>query len=125
MKLGSIQVVYCAPNRQARRCKVSYRFFQKASAMLTVAVTNLNMLYAEDNIDVGLANMDAAGEKVLKIGYRIGYWTCIVMCIFEIIKSVKDGDTNAIWGIIVKYAMAYGGLHLIKALLDLVGGLFG
>ena len=42
----------------------------------------------------------------------------------EIIKKVKDGDTQAIWGIIVKYAIAYGAVFIVRFVLDMIGEWF-
>nr|WP_302599853.1 hypothetical protein [uncultured Cellulosilyticum sp.] len=71
-----------------------------------------------------LDKMDKTCEGALKVGQRIGYWICIFMCVYEIVKKVKDGDTNAIWGIIVKYGIAYGAVFIVRFVLDMIGEWF-
>jgi len=125
MKLGKIEVCYIAPvNRRQVRGNY-YRFFQKASALIAVCLANIQVCMAAttDKSDP-LSKMDKGGEQLLELGQRIGYWVCILMCIFEIIKKVKDGDTNAIWGILMKYGIAYGSLFGVKWILDMIGGFF-
>lgn len=71
-----------------------------------------------------LDRMDKTCEEALKIGQRIGYWICVFMCVYEIVKKVKDGDTQAIWGIIVKYGIAYGAVFVVRFVLDMIGEWF-
>lgn len=71
-----------------------------------------------------LDKMDKTCEEALMVGQRIGYWICVFMCIYEIIKKVKDGDTGAIWGIIIKYAIAYGAFFIVRFVLDMIGEWF-
>lgn len=125
MKLGRIEVCYIAPVNCKQVRGNYYRFAQKASALIAVCLTNIQVCMAAstDKVDP-LKRMDEGGEKLVEIGQRIGYWVCILMCIFEIIKKVKDGDTNAIWGILMKYGIAYGSLFGVKWVLDMIGGFF-
>ena len=123
MKLGRIEVCYIAPlNRNQVRGNY-YRFVQKASVLLGMCLFNIQALMASNTIDP-LDKMDEGGNKILAVGRRIGYWVCIIMCLFEIVKKIKDGDTNAIWGILMKYAIAYGSLFGVKWTLDIIGGFF-
>lgn len=125
MKLGIIEVCYIAPTNRKHMKGNYYRFIQKASTLIAVCMANINLCMAAttDKIDP-LERMDTGGEKMLEVGQRVGYWVCILMCVFEIIKKVKDGDTNAIWGILMKYGIAYGSLFGVKWILDMIGGFF-
>lgn len=119
-----MKICYIAPKRS--NCNTNhynyYGFSKRASFLIATCIVNINILLAKE-VDP-LKRMDEGGEEVLRVGQRIGYWVCILMCIFEIIKKVKDGDTNAIWGILVKYAIAYGSLFGVKWILDMIGGFF-
>ncbi len=125
MKLGRIEVCYIAPTNRKQVRGNYYKFTQRASALITVCIANIQvcMAYSTDTVDP-LERMDTGGQKLLEVGQRIGYWVCILMCIFEIIKKIKDGDTNAIWGILMKYGIAYGSLFGVKWVLDMIGGFF-
>lgn len=132
MKLGSLQVCYIAPVPSRyipvnyRKMNVNYsKFIKVASGILAVALTQINIYASELNTDKALSKLDVAGFEMLKVGQRIGYWVCIVMAIMEIIKSVKDGNANAFWGIIIKYAMAFGSLYMLPWVFDLIAGIFG
>lgn len=125
MKLGKIEVCYIAPTSQKQFRGNYYMFSKKASTLIAVCIANIQVCMAgsADVVDP-LERMDKGGAKVLEVGQRVGYWVCILMCVFEIIKKVKDGDTNAIWGILMKYGIAYGSLFGVKWVLDMIGGFF-
>ena len=124
MKFGKIEVCYIAPlNRKQVRGNY-YKFSKKASALIAICLSNIQVCMASTTSKDPLSKMDEGGEQLLELGQRIGYWVCILMCIFEIIKKVKDGDTNAIWGILMKYGIAYGSLFGVKWILDMIGGFF-
>lgn len=94
------------------------RFMQKAYVFM------LTCMYGIRTNASTLDKMDKTCEDALKLGQRIGYWVCVFMCVYEIIKKVKDGDTGAIWGIIVKYAIAYGAVFIVRFVLDMIGEWF-
>lgn len=107
----------------ANRTKDKSRFYAKA--YLTMLTCNYAFnVYAAETKEDPLDKMDRTCEDALKVGQRIGYWVCVFMCVYEIIKKVKDGDTHAIWGIIVKYGIAYGAVFLVRFVLDMIGGWF-
>ena len=104
-------------------------FFNKAYLLMLASFYGITTSAAElekvneKNLNT-LDKLDSTCESALAVGQRIGYWVCVFMCIYEIVRKIKDGDTNAILGIIVKYAIAYGSIFLIRIVLDLVGGIF-
>lgn len=123
MKLGKVEICYIGPVKKKIYRGNYYNFTRKASLAMAICIANIQILMAEGVKTPG-ERMDEGGEKLLETGQRIGYWVCILMCIFEIIKKVKDGDTNAIWGILVKYGIAYGSLFGVKFMLDMIGSWF-
>lgn len=134
MKLGNIHVCYISPNHSQRSRLNKFRFTEnnckKAMLFASICLANANNLMASarpgtwENAQLNLAKVDAAGENLLTILTRIGYWVAIFMAIFEIIKHLKDGDTNGIWGVIVKYGMAFGSLFALPWVFDIIAGLF-
>lgn len=109
-----MKIYYIAPKKVN-----TDRFIQKAYVAMCCCFLNIKTLKANT-----LDKMDESCEEALKVGQRIGYWVCIFMCVYEIVKKVKDGDTNAIWGIIVKYGIAYGAVYIIRFVLDMIGEWF-
>lgn len=67
-----------------------------------------------------LDKIDATGNSAITIVERIGYWLVIFMCLIEILKQIKDGNTRNIWGTILRYASFYGAIFLIKQILDMI-----
>jgi hypothetical protein len=119
-----MKICYIAPVQRKPYNLNYYLFLKKSSIILSVCILNISKALATEQEKDPMAKLDEAGDKILKYTQNIGKWICIMMCVFEILKKVKDGDTNAIWGIIIKYAIAYGSLYAIKWLFDLIASLF-
>lgn len=96
----------------------------KKNFISKVYVGMLTCMYGIKTNANTLDKIDRTCEDALKVAQRIGYWVCIFMCLYEIIRKVKDGDINAVWGIIVKYSMAYGSVFLVRLVLDMIGEWF-
>lgn len=109
-----MKICYIKPNCT----KDNHRFLNKAYVCMLTCFHGI-----KTNAGT-LDKMDSTCEEALKVGQRIGYWVCVFMCLYEIIKKVKDGDTQAIWGIIVKYAIAYGAVFIVRFVLDMIGEWF-
>lgn len=71
-----------------------------------------------------MAKVDIAGNTILNIVRRIGYWCCIMMCIVDVIKSLLQGDTKSIAKIMMKYAFAFAALYMFPWILDLIKSIF-
>lgn len=112
-----MKIYYIKPNCT----KENHRFMDKAYLFMLTCMYEIKTNAAELST---LDKMDRTCEEALKVGQRIGYWVCVFMCLYEIIRKVKDGDLSAIWGIIVKYSIAYGAVFLIRLVLDMIGEWF-
>lgn len=64
--------------------------------------------------------LNEAGEQLLSIGKDIGYWVCIIMCIYEMVKNLIQGDTKDTARILIKYSIAYASLFIIQRILDFI-----
>lgn len=117
-----MEICIILPKKERKPLKVDYRVYKNLTYCLGVAIAQCNNLMAEvvDPMD----RLDVAGEKMMHYGTRIGYWVCIVMALVEIVKALINGDVNAIWGIIIKYGTAFGGIFLLKFMMDLIMGVF-
>lgn len=126
MKLGRLEVVYIAPvNRSQRRFNINCsKLFVALAGMLTFAMTQINTFAYSDQLKKPLPKIAEAEEIVLDYGFAVGRLVCVIMAIFEIVKAIKDGDTNAFWGIIIKYALALCSLKMLPWVFDMIAGFF-
>lgn len=77
-------------------------------------------VYAADR----LGKIDRAGNTILEIVRRIGYWICIIACVMDIVKCLMQGDTKSIAKTMLKYALAFAALYIFPWILDLIRGIF-
>lgn len=71
-----------------------------------------------------LSKIDAAGNKVLTIFRKIGFWLILIKCIQELTQSALAGATKNIGGIVMKYILIYGAFYFVPWALRLVEGIF-
>lgn len=85
-----------------------------------------NLLYCEKALanDVDLSKVDAAGNSLLHIVQTFGYWSCILLCILEIVKSLASKDTGNVTRTITKYVIAFGAIYFMPWLFDIIKSLF-
>ena len=124
MKLGRLEIVYIGPNSTVNKpLKGNY---YKALGVLTSMLTFVmaQPVYAQ-GVYEPLPKIREAENLVLEYGFAVGRLVCVVMAMFEIIKAIKDGDTNAFWGILVKYAIALASFKMLPWVFDLIAGFFG
>lgn len=71
-----------------------------------------------------LSNVDKAGRILLEIVRTFGYWTCLIMGITEVIRSLLNGDTKGIGKIMAKYLLGFSSFYALPWLMDIVKGIF-
>lgn len=72
----------------------------------------------------GLDKIDIAGNQILTIFRRIGFWLILIKCIQELVQCALSGSSKNIGGIIVKYVVLYGAFFFVPWALRLVEGIF-
>lgn len=65
-------------------------------------------------------SIDILGKMLLDTLRKLGYWTCIVMCIYENVKSISEGDAQSIGKVSVKYVVGYLTLFVLPWVMDLI-----
>lgn len=85
-----------------------------------------SLLYVNEIVNAAdpLGKIDVAGNTILGIVRKIGYWCCIIGCIIDIIKALMQGDTKSIAKIMMKYALAFGALYIFPWILDMIKSIF-
>lgn len=131
MKFAGIEVCYIPATKnittKEKRPMLKgnyYKLLVTMTAMLTFAINQCNAFAYPEHLGRGLPKIADAEQLVLDYGFAIGRLVCVVMAIFEIVKSIKDGDAHAFWGIIIKYMIALGSLKLLPWGFDLIAGFF-
>jgi hypothetical protein len=70
------------------------------------------------------ANFDTLGWKIISLLRQVGKWTCIGMASFEIVKKALSGDTNNVFGILIKYLILFGTLYAVPEAFQMVEDVF-
>lgn len=86
-----------------------------------------NLMYCEKAIastNVDLSRVDEAGKSLLYIVQTFGYWSCILLCIIEIVKCLASKDTGNVTRTITKYVIAFGAVYFMPWLFDIIKSLF-
>ena len=76
------------------------------------------------NENIDLSQVDVAGSSLLYIVQKFGYWSCIILCIIEIVKCLASKDANSITRAITKYVIAFGAVYFMPWLFDIIKSLF-
>ena len=88
---------------------------------LTVDLSSFTSFAAEP----GLAAIDAAGQKILGLIRRVGYWIAIILCSKDVLKQCMRGHMESVGSIIAMYGLSFGVLYFLPWLFDLIKSIFG
>ena len=72
----------------------------------------------------GVAAIDAAGQKVLDLIRRVGYWIAIILCSKDVLKHCMRGHVESIGSVIAMYGLSFGVLYFLPWLFDLIKSIF-
>ena len=92
--------------------------------VFTVAGLNYASKVLADTTEA-MAKVDKAGFTLLGLIQTIGYWLCLIMCVVEILKSIMNGSSKSVGGIMIKYLLIFTSLFLMPFLFDLIKEIFG
>ncbi|MDB8791708.1 hypothetical protein PN398_13315 [Romboutsia sp. 1001216sp1] len=68
--------------------------------------------------------IDKAGNEILSLIRKVGYWVGIILCSKDVIKHCMRGHLESIGTIVAMYGMGFGVLYFLPWLFDLIKGLF-
>ena len=68
--------------------------------------------------------IDKAGNEILLLIRKVGYWVGIILCSKDVIKYCMRGHLESIGTIVAMYGMGFGVLYFLPWLFDLIKGLF-
>ena len=72
----------------------------------------------------GVAAIDAAGQKILDLIRRVGYWIAIILCSKDVLKHCMRGHVESIGSVIAMYGLSFGVLYFLPWLFDLIKSIF-
>ena len=91
--------------------------------VILIALTvNLSCINA---VAPGAAAIDAAGQKILDLVRKVGYWIGVILCSKDVLKHCMRGHLDSIGSVIAMYGMSFGALYFLPWLFDLIKNIFG
>src|SRR5699024_1629790 len=87
---------------------------------LTVNLSTVNAFAAAP----GTAAIDAAGQKILDLVRKVGYWIGVILCSKDVLKHCMRGHLDSIGSVIAMYGMSFGALYFLPWLFDLIKNIF-
>lgn len=96
----------------------------KKKIVFVIIIALLLIFYTSVCFASDLSKIDTAGNKILTIFRRIGFWLILIKCIQELIQCAMNGATKNIGGIVAKYILIYGAFYFVPWALRLVEGIF-
>jgi uncharacterized membrane protein len=89
-------------------------------AVATLTTLTTNPCFAA----TGLDKVDAAGNNILTIVRRIGYWVILIAAIYNVIGCVKEQDAKKLGHAVLFYILLYAVLFALPWFLRQVEGIF-
>ena len=72
----------------------------------------------------GMNAIDEAGQKILDLIRRVGYWIAIILCSKDVLKHCMRGHVESIGSVIAMYGLSFGVLYFLPWLFDLIKSIF-
>lgn len=72
----------------------------------------------------GVQAIDAAGQKILDLIRRVGYWIAIILCSKDVLKHCMRGHVESIGSVIAMYGLSFRVLYFLPWLFDLIKSIF-
>ncbi|MEG1411629.1 MAG: hypothetical protein RSD36_17470 [Terrisporobacter sp.] len=73
---------------------------------------------------VDTSTIDKAGNEILDLMRKVGYWVTLILCSKDVIKHSMRGHLDSIGTVITLHGIAFGTLYFLPWLFDLIKGLF-
>ena len=99
----------------------------KKKYMLLVTIIALTIdlsKFSSFALTPGVEAIDAAGQKILDLIRRVGYWIAIILCSKDVLKHCMRGHVESIGSVIAMYGLSFGVLYFLPWLFDLIKSIF-
>ena len=98
---------------------------RKYRLLVTVIALTINLSTVSSfALTPGVAAIDVAGQKILDLIRRVGYWIAIILCSKDVLKHCMRGHVESIGSVIALYGMSFGVLYFLPWLFDLIKSIF-
>ena len=98
---------------------------RKYRLLVTVIALTINLSTVSSfALTPGVASIDVAGQKILDLIRRVGYWIAIILCSKDVLKHCMRGHVESIGSVIALYGMSFGVLYFLPWLFDLIKSIF-
>lgn len=99
----------------------------KKKYMLLVTIIALTIdlsKFSSFALTPGVQAIDVAGQKILDLIRRVGYWIAIILCSKDVLKHCMRGHVESIGSVIAMYGLSFGVLYFLPWLFDLIKSIF-
>ena len=97
---------------------------RKYMLLLTIIALTIDLTTIPIFAEPGLAAIDKAGQKILNLIRRVGYWIAIILCSKDVLKQCMRGHMESVGSIIAMYGLSFGVLYFLPWLFDLIKSIF-
>lgn len=98
---------------------------KKYMALVTIIALTVNLSTVTSFANtVGLESIDKAGQTILDLIRKVGYWVGIVLCAKDILKNLMRGHLEETGSVIAIYGVSFGVLYFLPWLFDLIQSIF-
>lgn len=97
---------------------------QRGVTIATVCLINATTLLAEE-VAEEKNPLKELGDGFIGIAQQIGLYVALAMCLFEVIKSLLEGDPKRVPGVIAKYAIGVLAIYTVPGLFGAIAKAFG
>ena len=99
---------------------------KKYIALVTIIALTVNLsCISAFAVAPGAAAIDAAGQKILDLVRKVGFWIGVILCSKDVLKHCMRGHLDSIGSVIAMYGMSFGALYFLPWLFDLIKNIFG
>ena len=97
---------------------------RKYMLLVTIIALTIDLTTIPIFAEPGLAAIDKAGQKILNLIRRVGYWIAIILCSKDVLKQCMRGHMESVGSIIAMYGLSFGVLYFLPWLFDLIKSIF-
>ena len=92
--------------------------------VIVIALTIDLSKFSSFALTPGVQAIDEAGQKILDLIRRVGYWIAIILCSKDVLKHCMRGHVESIGSVIAMYGLSFGVLYFLPWLFDLIKSIF-
>ena len=96
----------------------------KYMLLVTIIALTIDLTTIPIFANPGMTEIDKAGQTILNLIRRVGYWIAIILCSKDVIKQCMRGHMESVGSIVAMYGLSFGILYFLPWLFDLIKSIF-